>query len=55
MNSNVSVETVTQLSVFLGNRPGALARVCTELAAAQINIHALATSDTIDMSSSEWC
>ena len=48
MNSNVSVETVTQLSVFLGNRPGALARVCAELAAAQINIHALATSDTID-------
>jgi hypothetical protein len=48
MNSQVSVETVTQLSLFLGNRPGALARVCAELAAAQINIHALATSDTID-------
>src|ERR1044072_5923052 len=48
MNSNVSVETVTQLAVFLGNRPGALARVCTELAAAEINIHALATSDTVD-------
>lgn len=48
MNATVSVETVTQLAVFLGNRPGALARVCTELAAAQINIHALATSDTID-------
>jgi hypothetical protein len=48
MNPNISVETVTQLAVFLGNRPGALSRVCTELAAAQINIHALATSDTID-------
>src|ERR1044072_9797119 len=48
MNSNVSVETVTQLAVFLGNRPGALARVCAELAASEINIHALATSDTID-------
>jgi hypothetical protein len=48
MNPTVSVETVTQLAVFLGNRPGALARVCTELAAAEINIHALATSDTID-------
>lgn len=48
MNPHVSVETVTQLAIFLGNRPGALSRVCTELAAAQINIHALATSDTID-------
>lgn len=48
MEPKISVETATQLSVFLGNRPGALARVCAELAAAQINIHALATSDTID-------
>jgi hypothetical protein len=48
MNPQVSVETATQLSVFLGNRPGALSRVCTELAAEKINIHALATSDTID-------
>jgi hypothetical protein len=48
MESKISVETATQLSVFLGNRPGALARVCAELAASQINIHALATSDTID-------
>ncbi|MGH8165170.1 MAG: ACT domain-containing protein, partial [Rhodanobacteraceae bacterium] len=45
---NVQIETATQLAVFLGNRPGALSRVCTELAAAEINIHALATSDTID-------
>jgi hypothetical protein len=42
------IETATQLAVFLGNRPGALARVCEELANAEINIHALATSDTID-------
>ena len=47
-NPQVSIETATQLAVFLGNRPGALSRVCTELAAAEINIHALATSDTID-------
>ena len=33
-----SVETATQLAVFLANRPGALARVCD----------ALATSDTVD-------
>ncbi|MDQ3198530.1 MAG: ACT domain-containing protein [Verrucomicrobiota bacterium] len=48
MNPVVRIETATQLAVFLGNRPGALSRVCTELAAAEINIHALATSDTID-------
>jgi len=43
-----SVETATQLAVFLANRPGALARVCEALAQAEINIHALATSDTVD-------
>jgi len=43
-----SVETATQLAVFLANRPGALARVCEALANAEINIHALATSDTVD-------
>jgi hypothetical protein len=44
----LSVETATQLAVFLANRPGALARVCEELAKAGINIYALATSDTVD-------
>ncbi len=48
MNAPVQIETATQLAVFLGNRPGALSRVCSELASAEINIHALATSDTID-------
>ncbi len=43
-----SVETATQLAVFLANRPGALARVCEALANAEINIYALATSDTVD-------
>src|ERR1043166_9767935 len=42
------VETATQLAVFLANRPGALARVCEALAKAGVNIHALATSDTVD-------
>ncbi|PYK19426.1 MAG: amino acid-binding protein [Verrucomicrobia bacterium] len=42
------METATQLAVFLANRPGALARVCEALAKAEINIHALATSDTVD-------
>jgi hypothetical protein len=44
----LSIETATQLAVFLANRPGALARVCDELAKAGININALATSDTVD-------
>ena len=44
----LSIEPATQLAVFLANRPGALARVCEALAKADINIHALATSDTVD-------
>jgi hypothetical protein len=44
----LSLETATQLAVFLANRPGALARVCDALANARINIYALATSDTVD-------
>jgi hypothetical protein len=48
MNPSRSIETATQLAVFLANRPGALARVCEALAKAEININALATSDTVD-------
>jgi hypothetical protein len=48
MNQSLSIETATQLAVFLANRPGALGRVCEALARAEINIHALATSDTVD-------
>jgi hypothetical protein len=44
----LSVETATQLAIFLANRPGALARVCDALANAGVNIYALATSDTVD-------
>ena len=44
----LSIEPATQLAVFLANRPGARARVCEALAKAEINIHALATSDTVD-------
>ena len=46
----LSLETSTQLAVFLENRPGALARVCEALAKAGINIHALTVSDTVDHS-----
>ena len=41
---------VTQLAVFLANKPGTLADVCGELARANINIYALAISDTVDHS-----
>jgi len=44
----VSVDTATQLAVFLANRPGALARVFEALGNAGVNIQALATSDTVD-------
>src|SRR5437660_9674388 len=44
----LSVETATQLAVFLAKRPGSLARVSETLANAGINIYALATSDTVD-------
>jgi len=44
----LSIETATQLAIFLANRPGALARVCEALTNAGINIYALATSDTVD-------
>jgi len=50
LQSTTSIESATQLAVFLSNRPGALARVCEELATADINIHALAISDTADHS-----
>jgi len=52
MNSHpkISLEPATQLALFLSNRPGALAKVCEELANAKINIHALSISDTVDHS-----
>ena len=50
MKKIISLETRTQLAVFLENRPGALARVCEALAQAGINIHALTVSDTVDHS-----
>lgn len=48
MKTLLSMETATQLAVFLENRPGALARVCEALAQARINIYALTVSDTVD-------
>jgi hypothetical protein len=40
---NLSIKTATQLAIFLDNRPGTLAGACDALAAAKININALAT------------
>jgi hypothetical protein len=37
-----------QLAIFLENRAGTMARVCDALAEHQINIYAIATSDTVD-------
>lgn len=42
------MEIAIQLAIFLENRPGALARVCEALGEANINIHAISTSDTVD-------
>lgn len=44
------MQIVTQLALFLDNRPGMLARVCEALSAAKINIFAIMTSDTVDHS-----
>jgi hypothetical protein len=50
MNPKLLMESATQLAIFLTNRPGALARVCDALAKAEINIHALTISDSVDHS-----
>ena len=42
------VKIVTQLAIFIENKPGTLAAVCDALAREKINIWGLATSDTTD-------
>ena len=42
------MEIVTQLALFLANKPGTLAAVCDALAAESINIFGLTISDTVD-------
>ncbi len=39
---------MTQLSIFLKNKPGVLARLCDEFADHKINILGLSVSDTVD-------
>jgi hypothetical protein len=42
------MEIVTQLALFIANKPGTLADVCDALAKAKINIIALTISDSVD-------
>jgi len=42
------MKVVKQLSVFLENKPGVLARLCGELAAQGINLQGVSISDTVD-------
>lgn len=42
------VKIVTQLAIFIENKPGTLAAVCDALGREKINIWGLATSDTTD-------
>ncbi len=42
------IKIVTQLAIFIENKPGTLAAVCDALAKENINIYGLATSDTTD-------
>jgi len=44
------MQIIKQLSIFLENKPGTLAKVCAELEKAKINIHALTITDTVDHS-----
>ncbi len=42
------MQIVTQLSLFLENKPGTLATACKTLATQRINIYALSVSDAVD-------
>jgi hypothetical protein len=42
------MQIAQQLAIFLENRPGMLARVCDALAAENINIYGISSSDTVD-------
>ena len=42
------MKVVKQLALFLENKPGTLAKMCSALAAAKINIFAISISDAVD-------
>src|SRR5215475_4851796 len=50
MKKILSLETATQLEVFLEKRTGTMARVCEAFSKAGVNIHSLTISDTVDHS-----
>lgn len=47
-NSNGTLRTQTQFSIFLANKPGVLAQVCRHLASDKINIVAMCLMDTTE-------
>lgn len=53
MDSKLSINTATQLAIYIGNRPGTLAAACDALAGAGINIEALATEGSSGPESDE--
>ncbi|MFH0940140.1 MAG: ACT domain-containing protein [Planctomycetota bacterium] len=42
------MSVIKQLSIFLENKPGVLARLCRDFAKQKINIEGLSVSDTVD-------
>lgn len=51
LRANITqMQVASQLALFLENAPGTLASVCSAISAANINIYAISTSDTIDHS-----
>jgi hypothetical protein len=44
----IALEVAEQLSVFLVNRPGVLAKVCSALSDAGVDLRAISVSDTVD-------
>jgi len=45
---SVGATFVRQLCIFLHNRPGVLAKLCTALARARINLKAISVADSLD-------
>ncbi|MDO4176543.1 MAG: ACT domain-containing protein [Bacillota bacterium] len=48
MNKEIKEMTITQISVYMENKPGKLAKIVSELSKAGINIRAMSLADTSD-------
>ena len=44
----MAISTAKQLSLFLENKPGVLAKLCRALAGAKISLRAISVSDSVD-------